>query len=185
MNKLPALLIGLAVLLLCIRLIVRVLSKGEEPIGPEDFAKARAALDSILIKTASIKRILSEEDLQFACRAGSRELKALFVKERKMLVLHWFRTVQQQVAYLMSVHLRLAGTTSPSARSELRLTGQYWTFVIVCSALIALFWLSGPFHARRTLGYMLHVVERFFSTFTTRLEGISATQRPSPQSLVH
>lgn len=186
MMKVPVLLAGIAVLLLCLRLVVQRLSAERGTVTPDDFAKARQTVDFMLIKTAAIKRILSVEDLSFVSRSGSNELRRLFLKERKTLVLHWFRTIQQQVAYLMDIHLRLAGCTSPSPESELKLTAQYAAFIVISNCLVAFFWLFGPFNAQRALAYMVHAVDRFFGTFRARLERINpAKLAGSRESLVH
>jgi hypothetical protein len=186
MTKIPVLFAGILILLLCARLVVQKMLSSNAIVSLDDFAKARQALGSIVIKTATIKRILSEEDLQFVSRSGSNEIRRLFLTERKMLVLHWFRTIQKQVAYLMDIHLRLAASASPSPGSELKLSVQYAAFVAVSSCLIAMFWLFGPFNARRTLTYIVAIVEHFFGTFRERLEHINPAQlHPSRESLVH
>lgn len=187
MTKIPVLFAGIVVMLLCARLVVqKILSSSAGVVSADDFVKARQALGSIVIKTATIKRILSEEDLQFVSRSGSNELQRLFLKERKMLVVHWFRTIQKQVGYLMDIHLRLAASASPLAGSELKLGLQYAGFMAVSSCLIAIFWLFGPFNAQRTLTYIIAIVEHFFGTFRGRLERMHPAQlHPSPESLVH
>jgi hypothetical protein len=175
-TTLPILFAGIVLLLLCVRLVVQMFSVEARSVTQDDFAKARQTLDSMLIKKAVIKRILADEDMHFISHSGSNELQSLFIKERKMLALHWFRTIQQQVAYLIDIHLRLAACTTPSPRSELKLSAQYWTFVLVSNCLVAAFWLFGPFNARRSLAYILHIVEHFFSTFRDRFEVISPAQ---------
>jgi hypothetical protein len=186
MTKIPVLLAGFSVLLLCVRLIVQMLSSEVRVVSVDDFGRARRALDSFLIKRAAIKRILSDDDLKFVSRSGSTELRRFFLQERKMLVLHWFRTIQKQVGYLMDIHLRLAALASPSPASELKLSLQYAMFTAVSNCLIAIFWLFGPFAAQRTLTYTVMNVERFFGTFKERLEGINPAQlHRSPESLVH
>ena len=186
MTKIPILLAGVVVLLLCLRLVVQGLRTDGGTVTPDDFAKARLALDSMLVKTAAIKRILSDEDLRFIFRSGSTEIRRLFLKERKMLALHWIRTLQKQVAYLMHVHLRLAASTHLSPTSELKLSAQYVAFVLVSNCLVAFFWLFGPFNAQRVLGYIVLVLERFFSTFQAHLERVNPAQLGiSRESLVH
>jgi hypothetical protein len=186
MTKIPLLFAGIVVLVLCVRLIVQMLRSDPRIVSADDFAKARESLASMLIKTATIKRILSDEDLNFVSRSGSDELRTLFLKERRVLVVHWFRTIQKQVAYLMDIHLRLAATGAPRPESELKLSLQYALFMGITSCLIVIFWLFGPFNARRTLAYVLPTVEGFTERFRQRLEGISPAQlHPRRESLVH
>ena len=186
MTKVPILLVGIIVVILCVRLVAQKRRGGSRIVGADDFAKAREALNSVVIKTATIKRILSDEDLEFVSASGSDKLRRLFLKERRMLVIHWLRTIQKQVAYLMDIHLRLAGAASPRPGSELKLSIQYGTFMVASGCLVAIFWLFGPFDARKTLGYMITVVEGFFGTFRDRLQVVSPTQlHASSESLVH
>jgi hypothetical protein len=186
MTKIPILLAGIIVLILCLRLIVQMLRSDPRIVSVDDLGKARQSLASMLIKTATIKRILSDEDLNFVSRSGSDELRRLFLRERKILAVHWFRTIQKQVGYLMDIHLRLAATAIPTPGSELRLTLQYAFFMGITSCIITVFWLFGPFNARRTLTYILSFVERFLRTFRVRLEAINPAQLPrGSESLVH
>ena len=186
MTKIPILFAGITVLVLCLRLIVQMLHNDPRIVSVDDFGKARQSLASMLIKTPTVKRILSDEDLNFVSRSGSDELRRLFLRERKSLAVHWLRTIQKQVGYLMDIHLRLAAIATPTPGSELRLTLQYALFMGITSCLIAVFWLFGPFNARRTLAYLLGFVEGFLPTFKDRLEAINPAQlHRGSESLVH
>jgi hypothetical protein len=166
--------------------VQKILSSNAGIVSVDDFAKARLALGSISIKTATIERILSDEDLQFVSRSGPNELEHFFLKQRRMLVMHWFRTTQKQVAYLMDIHLRLAAYASPSSGSELKLGVQYGAFMAASGCLVAMFWLLGPYNARRTLAYLIPVIDHLFGTFRERLERINGAQlHPHSESLVH
>jgi hypothetical protein len=186
MMKLPILVVGIFVLVLCIRLAVQVLRTSDSRmVSASDFAKAQQALDSMLIKAATIKRILSDDDLTFVLGSGSDELRCAFLRERKILAVHWFRTMQKQVAYLMDIHLRLAAIATPSPRSEVRLGLQYLFFMSGTTCLIAIFWVFGRFNVQRTLSYLLYFIERLLGTFRARLEAINRTQLHPDESLVH
>jgi hypothetical protein len=187
MTKIPVLLAGILVLILCVRVLIQLLGRDKRAVTADDFSKAREALDSILIQTTAIKRIFSNEDLEFISRSGSPYVRLLFLKERKMLALHWFRTIQKQVAYLMNIHLRLAACTpTTSPRLELTLGVQYAIFVAVSNCVLVLFWFFGPFKAKSALTYVIRVVEEFFSAFSLRLKGINpAHLGSSRESLVH
>ena len=182
---LPILVVGVFVLVLCIRLALRMLRSDPGLVTTDDFLRAQQSLGSMSIKTATIKRILSDEDLAFVSRPGSDELRRTFLRERKTLVLHWFRTTQRQVGYLMDIHLRLAATATPTPGSELRLALQYAVFMSSTSCLMAVFWVFGPFNAQRTLSYLLNFVEELLGTFRTRLEVVNPTQLRPDESLIH
>lgn len=183
--KLPILFVGIFVLVLCIRLALRMLRGDPRFVTADDFLKAQQSLGSMAIKTSTIKRILSEEDLAFVSRPGSDELRRAFLRERKNLVLHWFRTTQTQVGYLMDIHLRLAATATPTPGSELRLALQYAVFMSSTTCLIAVFWVFGPFNAHRTLSYLLNFVEELLGTFRARLDVVNPAQLRPDESLVH
>lgn len=185
MTKIPILVAGIFVLILCVRLAQRILHGDSRLVTVDDFVKAQQALGSMLIKTVTIKRILSDEDLNFVTRSGSGELQRLFLRERKTLVVHWFRTIRKQVRYLMDIHLRLAATASPTPGSELRLGLQYTFFMCVTTCLMAVFWIFGPFNAHQTLSYLLNFVEALLTTFRERLEAINPAQLHPGESLVH
>jgi hypothetical protein len=184
-TKIPILVVGIFVLVLCIRLAFRMLRSDSRFVTAEDFARAQRSLGSMAIKTATIKRILSDEDLAFVSRPGSDELRRAFLRERNNLVLHWFRTTQAQVAYLMDIHLRLAAAATPTPGSELMLALEYVVFMGSTSCLIAVFWIFGPFNAQRTLSYLLRFVEELMGTFKARLELVNVAQLRPDENLVH
>lgn len=187
MTKIPVLLAGILVLILCIRLVIQLWGRDRREVSVDDFLKAREALDSILIQTTAINRILSNDDLDFVSRSGQTDVRRLFLKERKMLAMHWFRKITKQVRYLMNIHLRLAACTpSSSLRLEVTLCLRYVLFTAVCNSVLLLFWLLGPFKAKRTLAYVIPGVERFFTIFSTRLKGINTANLSSTREfLVH
>ena len=187
MTKIPVLLAGILVVILCIRLVIQLWGRDRREVSVDDFLKAREALDSILIQTTAINRILSNDDLEFVSRSGQADVRRLFLKERKGLAMHWFRKIKKQVRYLINIHLRLAACTpSSSLRLEVTLCLRYALFMVVCNSVLLLFWLLGPFEAKRTLVYVIRGVERFFAVFSARLEGINTAPLSSTREfLVH
>jgi hypothetical protein len=174
------------VLILCIRLVIQLWGRDRREVSVDDFLKARDALDSILVQTTAINRILSNDDLDFVSCPGQTDVRRLFLKERKMLAMHWVRKITKQVRYLMNIHLRLAACTPSSLRLEVTLCLRYVLFTVVCNSVLLLFWLLGPFKAKRTLAYVIPGVEKFFSIFSTRLKGINtANLRSTREFLVH
>jgi hypothetical protein len=186
-TKIPVLLAGLLVLILCIRLVIQLWGSDRREVSVDDFSKAREALDSILIQTAAINRILSNDDLDFVSRSGQVDVRRLFLKERKRLAMDWFRKIKRQVRYLMNIHLRLAARAPLSSlHLEFTLYLRYVLFMVVCNCVLLLFWSLGPFEAKRTLVYVIRGVEGFFTTFSARLEGINTAQLSSRREfLVH
>jgi hypothetical protein len=172
----PIVLLGTLILIFSGRLLVqwsRQSHAGEVTI--EDYSQARAALDSVFVETAAIKRIFSSD------------IRRFFLKERKRLAIQWLRMTQRQVAQLMDLHLKLAGYTyEPSPSFEFKLTVKHLCFMFVSNVLLAFLWLRGPFEAVKLVTYTLQTVEYFGSVFSLRLEDINPVKlspASKPQAL--
>ncbi len=168
----PIIVLGTLILLFAARLLVQWIKRNRaQDVTVEGYSRARAALDSVFIETASIKRIFASEDMEFILRTGTRDVQRFFLKERKALAIQWLRMTQKQVAFLMDLHLKLASyTDEPSPGFEFALTVNYLCFIFVLKALLILFWLRGPFETVKILGYTLRSAEHFCSVFGLRLE---------------
>lgn len=172
----PIVLLGTLILIFSGRLLVQWSRQSNtQAVTIEDYSRARAALDSVFVETAAIKRIFAGEDMVFISRTSTRDVQRFFLKERKGLAIQWLRMTQRQVASLMDIHLKLASYTyEPSPRFEFGLTLNYLWFLIASNAILVLLWLRGPFETVKTLGYTLHATEHFCSAFSLRLEKTDA-----------
>jgi len=172
----PIVLLGALILIFGARVLVQQVRRSHAPaVSIEDYSQARAALDSMFVETAAIKRIFADEDMAFISRTGTRDVQGFFLKERKGLAIQWLRMTQRHVANLMDIHLKLAGYTyEPSPRFEFALNANYVCFILVSNVLLVLFWLRGPFETAKILGYTLRATEHFCSTFSFRLEKTDA-----------
>ena len=177
----PILLLGALILILGGRLLVQWAKKDHaQSVTLEDYAQARAALDSVFVETSAIKRIFAEEDKEFVSRTGTPDVHRFFLKERKGLAIQWVRMTQKQVAHLMDLHLKLASYTyEPSPRSEVKLTVNYLCFILASNGLLILLWFFGPFEAVRIVSYTVRVAEYFCSVFSLRLEKIDPVKLSS------
>ena len=166
------LLLGTLIVVLVGRLFAQTATRRHaRVVSIEDYCGARAALDSVFVETAAIKRIFANEDMEFITRVGTGDVQHFFLKERRDLAIQWLRATRKQVARLMDLHLKLAVYTyEPSPRFEFQLVVSYWWFVISCDALLILFWLRGPFEVIRVVRYTLAMAENFSSSFSIRLE---------------
>jgi len=180
MSGLPFIVVlGILILFFGVLLVLQASGnrRQDQPVGIEEFANAREALDTVFAESAAIERIFSTEDKEFIARSGTPEVQRLFLKERKTLAIQWLRKTQKQVAQLMDLHLRLAGYTGkPSPKFELKLAGEYAAFFVVSHILLLLLWLRGPFEARGIVGYTSDVAGRFCSVFSIRLKNVSTQQ---------
>lgn len=172
----PIVFLGALILIFSGRLLVQWSRRSHaQAVTIENYSQARAALDSMFVETAAIKRIFAGEDMAFISRTGTRDVQSFFLKERKGLAIQWLRMTQRQVASLMDIHLKLASYTyEPSPRFEFALTANYLCFILVSNVLLILFWLRGPFETAKILGYTLRATEHFCSTFSFRLEKTDA-----------
>src|SRR5215472_2606824 len=70
----PILLLGTLILTVGCGLLVQWLRTDySRPVTIEDYSAARAALDTVFVETAAIKRIFAAEDAQFVAESGSQE----------------------------------------------------------------------------------------------------------------
>jgi len=170
----PIVLLGTLILIFSGRLLVQSSRQSStQVVTIEDYCQARAALDSVFVETAAIKRIFAKEDMEFIAGAATAEVRRFFVKERKGLAIQWVRMIQKQVAHLMDLHLKLASyTNEPSPRYEVKLTAKYLCFVLSSNGLLILLSLFGPFEAVGIAAYTVRVAEYFCSVFSLRLEKI-------------
>ncbi len=170
----PILFLGTLILVFGGRLLVQWSRRNHAPaVTVEDFSRARAALDSVFIETAAMKRIFATDDMDFISGTGTQEVRRVFLKERKALAVQWLRRTQKQAAQLIDLHLKLASYTyEPSPQFEFRLTVRYLCFILASNVLLVFLWLRGPFGAVKIVGYTLRVAEYFCTMFSLRLEKI-------------
>jgi hypothetical protein len=160
------------ILVLGARLLVQWGEKHHAPdLSIDDYSRACASLDCVFAETAAVKRIFSNEDLDFILRTGTNEVERFFLKERKMLAIHWLRTIQRRMASLMDLHVRLASYAYEGDRGlQLKLGADYLCFILVSHLLLILLWLRGPFETVEIVRYTLRVSESLSSVFALRLE---------------
>ena len=181
----PILLLGTLILTVGCGLLVQWLrTDHSHPVTIEDYSAARAALDSVFVEMAAIKRIFANDDVQFVMESGPLEVQRFFLKERKRLGIQWLRMTQKQVAHLMYLHLKLAGHTyEPSPRFEFNLTAKYACFILVTNGLLVLLWLFGPFETFSGVSHTLDVSKHFCSVFSLRLEEVDPVKLGPPHAI--
>ena len=163
------------------RLLIQFRSRrNQQLVTIQDYSNARQALDSLLFKTAAIKRILSDEDFEFIAGFGNQDARKLFLEERKRLAIQWLRSTQNQITQIVNLHLKLVSyTNDPSPRLELSLTAKYMAFLI-SSHLVLLAWrVLGPFKAASTISYTVRSIEDFCTRLNVRLDEVSRNRMSS------
>jgi len=99
-------------------------------------------------------RIFGATDAEFVAKQGTRQLKRLFVKQRKDIALAWLRCAQADAAALMRVH-RAAARASRHLEPlvELRLAWTYGGYLACCDFLAILVRLHGAVNLHRLANY--------------------------------
>lgn len=184
-ESIPILLLGISILVLGGRLLVQWAKKDHaHVVSIEDYSSARAALDSMCVETAAIRRVFATEDREFISESSPPDVQRFFLKERKKLAIQWLRIIQKRVKQLTDLHLNLAGYTfEPSPRFEFKLTVNYLCFLIVSNGLLVLVWWRGPFELARIVAYTVRGAEHFCSVFSLRLETVDPVKLGSASGL--
>jgi hypothetical protein len=175
---LPILILAALILLFGARLLVqRSAGDNSRVVTIEDYTAAHAALDSVFVETAAIRRIFATDDIEFISQTGSRAVQRFFLKERKRLAVEWLRGTQKQVAHLMNLHLKLASYTyEPSPRFEFNLSVRYLCFILAANGLLVLLYLFGPFQASQIASYTMRSAEHFCSVLSMRLDKVDSVK---------
>ncbi len=142
-------------------------------------APGQPPCSSITLSISAIRRMVSFDphDLAFVMRQSRPQILRQFQQDRKALAVSWVCHTRKQVAHLMDLHLKLASYTyEPGSTLEFRLALDYLSFAVVCHLLLILFWLRGPFHTRKMVGYTMGAAERFCVAFARRHESINAAR---------
>ena len=143
----------------------------ERALTIDEFSGAKEVLESVLLWFPAVQRIFDPNDLEFVVRQWRPEILRLFQQERKALAISWLWHTRKQVGRLMDLHLKLASCTcEPRPTFEFRLALNYLLFISACHLLLILFWLRGPFRARKIVGYTVGAAERFCIVFVRRHE---------------
>src|ERR1039457_2946683 len=105
MQLIPFLVIG-ALLFVSLYTFARRTNRAEG--GSGAMVQAKQALNNLqvgLLPTELVGRIFSREDLEYVESETTKEIRELFLDERKRITLFWVGRVRQQVLSLRSFHL--------------------------------------------------------------------------------
>ena len=146
--------------LLLVVLLLSLRRSLASPMKIKDLSDAHEALNALqseLLPDWFVDRLLSKEDWQFAQNQDSRDIGALFDRERRVVALSWLKQTREHVARLMDFHLRLARQRADLKPSvEVKLTLEYARFQMVCRLLAGLIRLLGPIRVRSFAGYAVN-----------------------------
>jgi hypothetical protein len=124
--------------------------------GSGAMVEAKQALNALqagLLPPELVDRIFAREDLEYVELEPAKEIRELFLEERKQVVLSWVSRVRKQVLNLRHFHLgsaRFYARLSP--RTELALALDFAVLLFACRVLQVSVFLGGPYATPRIVG---------------------------------
>lgn len=124
--------------------------------GSGALVQAKQALNTLqagLLPAELVGRIFARQDLDYVDSEASKEIRELFLEERKKVALSWVSRVRQQVLSLRSFHLGSARFYARlSLRTELSLAMSFAALLLECRALQVFLYVRGPYAVPRMVG---------------------------------
>jgi hypothetical protein len=149
----PILVIG-ALLLVSLYSFMRREQRAEG--GSGALVEAKQALNTLqagLLPPELVGRIFARADLDYVDSKASKEIRELFLDERKKIALSWVSRVRTQVLNLRRFHLGSAKFYAQlSVRTELSLAVDFAVLLFECRALQVFLYVRGPYAVPRMVG---------------------------------
>ncbi len=124
--------------------------------GSGALVQAKQALNTLqggLLPSELVTRIFDRQDLKYIESESSKEIRELFLEERKTIALSWVSRVRKQVLSLRSFHLGSARFYAQlSLRTEISLAVDFAALLFECRALQFFLYVRGPFAVPRMVG---------------------------------
>jgi hypothetical protein len=167
--------IGVALLFALLYLMVR--TPGAPMDGSDPLRDARHALQALelsLLPRELVARIFARDDLDYVISCGSRQIREMFLLERRKIALSWVDTVEKQIVSLRRFH-RIAARqhSNLSIRTEAAMAFDFATLLLACRALQVLVFLRGPFAAPGIVGATVGAATRVCEASKLSLEFLS------------
>jgi hypothetical protein len=138
--------------------------RGRAEGGAETLVSARQALFTLqteLLPAGLVGRIFAKDDLDFVDSEGSRQIRALFLKERQRIALLWVGRVRDQIRLLRSLHLGSARFYARlDLKTELALAADFGLLLVSCRALQLAFVVGGPYATPSMVGTVADAAAR-------------------------
>jgi hypothetical protein len=157
--------------------------------GSDAMVKAKHALGALqagLLPAELVNRMFDKADLAFVEAQSSKEIRKLFVAERKQVVLSWVSRVRSEIVDLQAFHLGAARFYAGlSLATEISLAMDFLKLRAACRVLQVSVALGGPYAAPRmvlstaaTATRVCNVSEKSLA-FLTPAFAMPAANRPS------
>jgi hypothetical protein len=118
--------------------------------------EARKALDALeggLLPQDLVHRIFAKDDLNYISSAAPKQVRDLFLAERKKIAIAWIDQVRCQVSSLKRFHVGAARSYAQMGLgAELELACHFAALLVACRALRLAISVGGPYVAPRMVG---------------------------------
>jgi hypothetical protein len=160
-ETLTLLVVGLLLLGLLIVLLRRTESAADERYSQSNDGSLAASLRFQDRRNEILDRIFGREDWDFVLGHGSKEVRRLFLFERRQLALSWLSEIRSQAKAAMSFHVSHAGKSKKLLPMlELRLAIDYFLIRLKCGFIALVVLLGSPIMLRRMMGYASHLSDQ-------------------------
>lgn len=152
----------------------------------EEFVQARHALRTLqlgLLPANLVERIFDRGDFEYVVAETPREIRNLFLAERKRISLIWVRRVRGEIRNLMHFHLGYSRFQSKlNLKTELRLALDFVLLLLACRTLQLWLYLRGPYSAPAMVGVAAEAAARVCRISEQSLAFLNPAAGDSPRN---
>jgi len=146
--------------------LLTVLLRRTESTGDERFTQSYDGSLPALLRFEDrrkeiLERIFGSEDWNFVLGHASREIRQLFLFERKQIALSWLSEIRSEARAAMHFHVSHAGKSKKLLPMlELKLAVDYLSIRLKCGLIALVLLLRGPVALRRMVGHASHLSDQ-------------------------
>lgn len=156
--------------------------------GAEALVSARQALNSLqtnLLPPELVQRVFAKDDLDFVSSVGSKQVREVFLVERKHVALRWVGHIRKHVLSLKEFHSgRSRFYAQLDLRTEIELALSFALLLFVCRMLEAIFYIRGPFAAPRMVAKVIGAAGDICTASERSLGFLSTPTNPGNPTLI-
>jgi hypothetical protein len=177
-ETLTLLIVGLLLLGLLIVLLRRTELTGDDRYSQSNDGSLAASLRFQDRRKEILDRIFGREDWDFVLRNGSKEVRRLFLFERRQLALCWLSEIRNQAKAAMDFHVSHAAKSKRlQPMLELRLAVDYLLIRLKCGFIALVVLLGGPVLLRRMVGQASRLSDRLRGLLEIALQTESFSEK--------
>jgi hypothetical protein len=153
-ETLALLAIGLLLLFGLLSPLRQTESTGDERLGQSLEDSSAAAVRFADRRKEILSRIFDGDDWDFVVGHASKEIRRLFLYERKKIALCWLSEIRSQAKAAMDFHVSHARRSKKLVPMlELKLAVDYFSIRLKCGLIALFLLLKGPMALRRMVGH--------------------------------